>query len=99
MDREFIYRQTLVWLEMENVPWLMESFVAPHREFVTQHKERVIQKRQDLAESLNQHLGNNWEQIQRAKDVNYRRGKEALKRYKESNPVTRDTPEYYDRGE
>ena len=87
MDREFIYRQTLVWLEVENVPWLMESFVAPHGEFVTQHKERVIQKRQDLAESLTNHLVNNWKQIQRAK-------KEYV-----FPPIFCDTPIDYDRAQ
>ncbi len=63
MDKDFIYRQTLVWLEHEE-------------------KEQNIEynygvERSDLAQSLTDHLWNNWQMVERAnewgesKDANF----------------------------
>lgn len=61
MDRDFLYRQTLVWLEHEFVRVLCgsggdDSLTHSLHEHARQH----------LAESLTNHLINNWEMVQRA---------------------------------
>ena len=103
MDRDFVYRQTLVWLEHEGIPYLMEAFVAPHKEFIAHHKDLEIQHRERLAVSLTNHLVNNWEQIQRAKewtpseDAGFE-GKIPDDIYVMRDEMTRDTPGYQDTG-
>jgi len=52
MDKDFVYRQTLVWLEHE-----VESCNC----------DKHVDYRRNLAESLTNHLWNNWLQMQRAK--------------------------------
>ena len=76
MDRDFVYRQTLVWLEHE-LPW-----------------PTTFGERTKLAESLTNHLCNNWEQIQRAKATEFIGiPQSAIVPY-----VTRGTLEYQDTG-
>ena len=55
MDRDFIYRQTLVWLE--------------HQEIGSRWHARPWLEWPDLAETLTNHLWNNWEMVERAKTV------------------------------
>jgi len=59
MDRDFIYRQTLVWLEMEEMVPVLGIRLATN--------SGAAKERERLAESLTNHLTNNFEQIQRAK--------------------------------
>lgn len=89
MDKDFIYRQTLVWLEHEGIGKNgLNFFPSGLRDL---HK--------GFAESLTNHLCNNFEQVQQA--TNFQ--KKLLQRI-EDHPLiegytVRDTPEYYDRGE
>ena len=55
MDRDFIYRQVLVWLAME----IQIGLTIP---IVPNERER-------LAESLTNHLCNNWEMVELAKEM------------------------------
>ena len=94
MDRDFIKRSVLVWLEMER----MKLSIMHKAEFGLPSIQRG-----EMAESLTSHLVNNWEQIQRAK-LPMSMGEKTFEAEafikKTSGPtVTRDTPEYYDRGE
>ena len=58
MDRDFIKRQTLVWLERE-----LENYDV--------RRNGPATGRQAAAASLANHLCNNWEQIQRAKATEF----------------------------
>ena len=93
MDRDFVYRQTLVWLECEEI-LRCTGKVAPICQNCRDRQAR-------LAESLTNHLVNNWEQIQRAKGGSGFTMQELTDMAtKKLNAIThRDTPEYYDKGE
>lgn len=55
MERDFIYRQTLVWLEHEFTEMIDGGLTS----YMTG---------KDLAESLTSHLVNNWRQIEKAQE-------------------------------
>ena len=64
MERDFIYRQTLVWLETTGV-------VSGHGYYTGETDE---EERSNMAESLTNHLINNWEMVERAKAPEYTMG-------------------------
>ena len=64
MDRDFIYRQTLVWLEHEGVPYKMELGYEEDTQVNVAAME-LWTRRKILAESLTNHLWNNWEMVER----------------------------------
>ncbi len=88
MDRDFVYKQTLVWLEVEQDS--LDVMVAKGM------RRETARRREHLAESLTNHLVNNWEMVERAraKEVdNFIAGAAQLQQ-----ELTRDAPEYQDTG-
>jgi len=60
MDRDFVYRQVLVWLEHE-----IENYDVRRR--------GPVKARQAAAASLANHLVNNWKMVERAEIAGLRR--------------------------
>lgn len=91
MDRDFIKRSVLVWLEVER-----EKLAVMHKgKFGVPRLQR-----EKLAESLTNHLANNWDLIQRVKhDIHRHPENEGPCPCSACLPIIRDTPEYYERGE
>lgn len=96
MDRDFIYRQALVWLQHEFDNRRIDGSIGSHK------------TDQELAESLTNHLCNNWQMVERAKvnqtacppTTNTPISQIGTSNMPTNQPeLTRDTPAYYDRGE
>jgi len=71
MDRDFLLRQTLVWLEVEGLPYTLPPEIAPPSNLAPEsainvEAHRLYTHRKILAESLTNHLVNNWEIMERA---------------------------------
>lgn len=84
LERDFIYRQTLVWLEVEGILRCTTGAVAPICQNCRDRQDR-------LAESLTNHLWNNWEMVERAK-ITKGRQNEAEDAAAMFDGFTKDTP-------
>ncbi len=85
MDKDFIKRQTLVWLEVER----MTLAVMHKGKFGVPRQQREL-----LAESLTNHLVNNWQMVERARALTLTPSE--LAQALRDGVITRDTPEHYD---